>query len=62
MFVESTYIFQVEENTDFIEFQVSATDADLGSNSEVTYSIVDGNVEQTFLIGKTESCYDFVFQ
>ena len=51
-FVESTYIFEVEENTDFIEFQVSATDVDLGSNSAVTYSIVDGNVEQTFLIGK----------
>lgn len=51
-FVESTYIFEEEENTDFIEFQVSATDSDIGINRDIRYSIVDGNIEQTFMIGK----------
>ena len=51
-FGESTYIFQVEENTDFVEFQVDASDSDIGSNGEVRYNIIDGNIEQTFLIGK----------
>ena len=51
-FDESTYIFEVEENTDFILFQVSASDRDEGSNRQVRYSIVDGNTEQTFFIGK----------
>lgn len=51
-FGESTYIFEVAENTDFIEFVVSATDSDIGSNRQLRYYIVDGNLEQTFLIGK----------
>ena len=50
-FDESTYIFEVEENTDFILFHVSASDSDVGSNRQVIYNIVDGNTEQTFLIG-----------
>ena len=52
VFGESTYIFEVEENTDFIEFRVSATDSDISSNGEIVYGVVDGNVESTFLIGK----------
>ena len=51
-FGESTYIFEVEENTDFIVFQVDASDSDVGSNAEIRYNIVDGNIEQTFLIGE----------
>ena len=51
-FDESTYIFEVNENTDFILFQVSASDSDIGTNREVRYGIVDGNTEQTFLISK----------
>ena len=42
----------MEENTDFIVFQVDASDSDVGSNAEIRYNIVDGNIEQTFLIGE----------
>lgn len=52
VFGESTYIFEVEENTDFISFRVSASDSDSGSNGEITYAIVGGNIERTFLISK----------
>ena len=52
VFAESTYIFEVEENTDFILFRVSASDRDISANGEIMYAIVDGNIERTFLIGK----------
>lgn len=55
IFDESTYIFEVEENTDFVSFRVSASDNDIGANGEITYAIVDGNIERTFLIGKWPS-------
>ena len=42
----------MNENTDFILFQVSASDSDIGTNREIRYGIVDGNTEQTFLISK----------
>lgn len=45
----------MEENTDFVSFQVSASDNDIGANGEITYAIVDGNIERTFLIGKWPS-------
>ena len=45
----------MEENTDFISFRVSASDSDISANGEITYAIVDGNIERTFLIGKQPS-------
>ena len=41
----------MEENTDFVSVQVSATDSDISANGEITYAIVDGNIERTFVIG-----------
>jgi hypothetical protein len=52
VFAESTYIFEVEENIDFILFQVSASDSDISANREIMYAIVDGNIGRTFLIGR----------
>lgn len=45
----------MEENTDFISFRVGASDSDISANGEITYAIVDGNIERTFLIGKRPS-------
>ncbi len=54
-FEETRYSFSVVENTDVLdssEFIVRATDADLGSNQNVLYSITDGNIDNAFVIGK----------
>ena len=42
----------MQENTDFVSFQVSASDTDISANGEITYAIVDGNIERTYVIGK----------
>ena len=53
VFERSTYIFELEENTELVELQVGATDIDIGSNMEITYSIVNSNVNNTFIIGES---------
>ena len=54
MFDESTYRFEVTENTAILasDVRVRATDADIGLNGNIIYDIVSGNRNSTFEIGK----------
>ena len=54
-FEQSRYSFSIVENTDVLDpavYVVTATDIDLGSNSEVYYDISDGNMDSVFVIGE----------
>lgn len=53
MFTETSYSFSVAENTDqLMGIGVLATDPDLGSNSDIVYSITRGNENNAFVLGK----------
>lgn len=52
MFGLDSYFFEVEENSPSVSFSVSATDADVGSNGEIAFEIIDGNTNDTFTIGR----------
>lgn len=54
MFDESTYQFEVTENTDVLDPDISvhATDIDIGQNANISYEIISGNRNDTFVIGK----------
>lgn len=49
---DSDYDVSFTENTDIIEFSVEATDIDIGTNSEITYEIINGSINNAFVIGK----------
>lgn len=54
IFSQETYTFRVPENTDRLSgFNVSASDTDIGLNGVVFYTILDGNDQGIFNLGKT---------
>ena len=52
LFSNTTSIKENEENETFV-FQVKATDADSGNNSVITYTLLPGEYEGKFSIGKS---------
>ena len=48
----TSYFFEVEENSPSVSFFVSATDEDIGSNGEIVFEIIEGNTNNTFMIGE----------
>ena len=53
VFGQDEYAFQVAENTlQFPGLNVSASDSDAGSNADIVYTILGGNEEGVFLLGK----------
>jgi len=53
IFTLPSYSFTIPENTDqLVGVGVAAMDSDVGINSEITYSIVNGNDDYTFVLGE----------
>lgn len=51
MFSQPVYVENdIFENSNEINIQVSATDADINENDDLTYEIVDGNTNNQFII------------
>ena len=46
------YDFSIRENTATVEFSVTASDADVGTNGEITYQFVSGNTNNAFVISE----------
>ena len=56
IFGRISYSFTVLENTDqLVGVGVTATDIDLGTNSDIIFSIIGGNEDYTFVIGSTNN-------
>ena len=52
-FTQDNYLFHVPENTAQLSvFTMPASDPDLGSNGEFTFSILGGNEDETFIISE----------
>ena len=51
-FTEEQYEVPIEENTDTIDFSVTATDGDVGTNAEIVYEFINGNTNNAFVIGE----------
>ncbi len=51
LFTQPSYVFYIAENTDQINLTVKASDSDIGFNSYIEYSIVNGNEERAFVLG-----------
>lgn len=53
-FSEDQYMFVVPESADQLSgLNVSATDADIGTNAMIVYSILEGNEDATFVLGES---------
>ena len=53
IFGQPTYTFTIPENTEqLVAVGVAATDIDVGINREITYSIIAGNEDYTFILGE----------
>ena len=48
---DSDYEVSFYENTDIIEFSVTAMDEDIGTNAEIKYEFINGNTNDAFVIG-----------
>ncbi len=52
MFSQPVYVENdIVENTGQVSIQVTASDRDIGSNMQITYTIVEGNSDNQFVIG-----------
>lgn len=55
------YDNDIFENEGIFMIQVLASDRDVDMNSQLTYSIYSGNLDNTFVIGKRECVCDYQF-
>lgn len=60
-FSEEQYEFSVAENTaQLSDFIVSANDSDSGMNGMIRYSIIGGNEEDTFILGRAVDTFGLI--
>ena len=51
-FSAATYELSLAENTDTVEFSITARDRDTGSNADITFEFINGSANNAFVIGE----------